>query len=217
MEKNRNLKIISIIGLCLGIASLAIGFANYSSMLSIKSGADVGTNGGTFKVVFSTKADSDSTTEIEIANPNGLADVKVPVINNTNNDPEISNLGATFTQPGQSVSYTFYARNVGEYMAFLNSVTNTGDKTCTAMNGTSEEVKTTLCEGLSLSVSVGEGSNLLSFPTTLAYGSNINEHSLEIGGSEKIVVTISYNPTTSLVGDISATFGTIALNYNGVD
>jgi hypothetical protein len=217
MEKNRNLKIISIIGLCLGIASLAIGFANYSSMLSIKSGASVGTSGGTFKVEFSSLAASESTTNITIDNPNGLENVKTPVINNTNNDPEISNLGATFTQPNQSVSYTFYARNVGEYTAFLNSVTYTGDKTCDAINGTSEEVKTTLCEGLSLSITVGEGSGLLSFPTTLAYGSNINEHSLAIGGSEKIVVTISYNPTTSLVGDISATFGTIALNYNGVD
>ena len=54
MEKNRGLKIISIVGLCLGIVSLAIGFANYSSMLKISSGADVGTSGGTFKVEFST-------------------------------------------------------------------------------------------------------------------------------------------------------------------
>ena len=123
--------------------------------------------------------------------------------------PTVSNLGATFTQPGQSVTYKFYARNEGEYTAFLNKITADAAKTCTAVNGTSEEVKNKLCDGMSLAVTVGE--------QTVTTNANVSGHSLPVGEDEEITITITYNPTEALVGDIEVTFSNITLEYNGID
>ena len=55
MEKNRSTQLIAIIALVVGIIGLSVGFASFSSVLSIKSSADVKPDKDSFTVVFSTE------------------------------------------------------------------------------------------------------------------------------------------------------------------
>lgn len=48
----------------------------------------------------------------------GILNAETAKIDNSN-DSTISNLSATFTEPGQKVGYHFFARNIGEYDAYL--------------------------------------------------------------------------------------------------
>ena len=54
MEHNRKQKMLIIIALVVGIASLSIGFAAFSTTLNISSSASVTPNSDTFSVKFST-------------------------------------------------------------------------------------------------------------------------------------------------------------------
>jgi len=210
MEKDRSFKIIAIVALCVGMIGLGLGFANYSSLLTISSGAEVGTSGGNFSVVFSSAENSLSTNDVEAQrSATTFTANNATIKNDDTTGPTISGLGATFTQPGQHVTYTFYARNEGEYTAFLNEITVAAGKTCTAKEGTSEEVKNKLCNGMSLEVKIADA--------TVETDNAVSGHSLAVGEDEKIEVKISYNPTEALVGDISVTFDDITLKYGGVD
>ena len=51
MEKNRQIKILSIVALVLAIAGMSLGFAAFSSTLTISSSATVTPNSNDFKVV----------------------------------------------------------------------------------------------------------------------------------------------------------------------
>ncbi len=50
----------------------------------------------------------------------------------TISDTTISGLKANFTVPKQSVTYTFYAHNVGLYIAYLRSINFNDGKSCAA-------------------------------------------------------------------------------------
>ena len=64
MEKMRNYKILSVVALCVALIGIGIGFANYTSLLTISSGSSVSTSGGNFKVEFSSASDKLSVTDI---------------------------------------------------------------------------------------------------------------------------------------------------------
>ena len=71
----------------------------------------------------------------------------------------ISNLSATFTEPGQYVEYTFYARNEGEYTAYLNSINYFGEKTCESSEEISSNVQSA-CDSIALKVYVEDSEYL---------------------------------------------------------
>ena len=132
-------------------------------------------------------------------------------INNTG-DPTISNLKATFTEPGQSATYSFYAYNAGQYIAYLNSVVFSGNKTCTARTGTTQSLVDTACNGISLSVKVGTEA------ATTTSVSTITGHSLGINGAEEVIVVISYASGSGIAdGSFDVTLPDVVLTYNSVD
>lgn len=217
MEKNRSTQLIAIIALVVGIVGLSVGFASFSNVLSIKSSADVKPDKDSFNVDFSSSSTEAVADEITpVATPNSLTVTNATIDNTTS--PTISNLKATFTEPGQKAVYSFYAYNAGELTAYLNSIIysnvvgQTSSKVCTAAEGTSDALVQSACNGISVKVKVGSEAE------TNGSVASITGHSLAKAAGEPVVVTIEYEGNASRAdGDFTVSFGDITLNYSSVD
>ena len=210
---NKTHRIISIIALFLGIVGVTLGYAAFSNTLTISSSAEVNPDPSTFNVDFSS-SDSAVVTDPVVpslsANVTGFTATNATIDNTS--DPTISNLKATFTEPGQSVTYTFYSYNIGQYIAYLNSIVFSGNKTCTAKTGTTQALVNTACNGISLSAKVGSES------VTTTSVASISGHSLGINAAEEIIVTISYAAGSGVAdGDFEVALPDIVLTYESAD
>lgn len=217
MEKNRKMQVIYVMALVIGVVGLSIGFAAFSNVLKIRSSAEVTPDKNSFNVDFSSSATGVATEEIvAVATPASLI-ASNAIIDNTS-EPTISNLKVTFTEPGQKAVYSFYAFNKGKLDAYLKSIMYnnvTGevtDKVCTAGAGTTDALVKKACNGISVKIKVGTGTE------TSGSVASITNHSLLKSTSEAIVVTIEYQAGADRAdGDFTVSFGDITLNYSSVD
>lgn len=217
MEKERSSKVIAAVALCVGVVGLSLGFAAFSNTLTISSSASVKPNADTFNVDFSSSETALATDAVvPVKNPTTLNAASASIDNTSS--PTITGLSAEFIEPGQSVTYTFYARNEGEYEAFLNSITfanangETSSKVCTAEGETTQSLVDAACQDITLSVKVGNEA------ATTGSVADIESHSLAVDGSETIVVTIDYATDGARAdGNFSVKFGDITLVYDAVD
>ena len=217
MEKNRKVQVIAVFALVIAIVGLSIGFAAFSSVLNIQTSANVKPDSSTMNVDFSSAQDKVEVAEIiPTATPNSLVTTNAVIDNSV--DPTISNLSATFTEPGQSVTYKFYAYNAGKLNAYLKSIVfgnvagqNT-TKICTAGQGTTDALVQKACEKISVKVKVGN-----EIETTTGKAS-ITGHTLAIDNGELVTVTLEYEAGADRAdGDFTVAFGDITLNYSSVD
>ena len=217
MERGRTLQFVTIIALTICVIGLSIGFAAFSNVLNIKPNATVSPNSNSLNVDFSSSQTEVVTGEIiPTLNPVNLIATNA-IIDNTS-APTISNLNVTFTKPGQSAVYEFYAYNDGELDAFLKSIVysnvtgQNSSKVCTASVGTTDALVQSACNGISVKVKVGSES------ITKGSVANITNHSLAKKTGEKVIVTIEYDANAQVTdGDFNVKFGDIALNYSSVD
>lgn len=217
MEKNRNAQVIAIVALVVAVLGLSIGFASFSNVLNIQASANVKPDSSTLNVDFSSSIDSVTVAEITpTATPNSIVTTNATIDNSA--DPTISNLSATFTEPGQSVVYKFYAYNAGELNAYLKSIVyanvagGNATKVCTAKEGTTDALVQKACENILVKVKVG---NELETATGKA---SITGHSLAKKTGEMITVTLEYAAGAERTdGDFSVAFGNITLNYSSAD
>lgn len=213
MGNNRGYKVITIIALALGILGVSLGYAAFSNTLTISSSAEVKPDESNFNVDFSSSSESVQTDAIVAelsANVEGFTATNAVIDNTT--DPTITNLKATFTEPGQTATYSFYTFNAGRYIAYLNSIVFEGTKTCTAKTGTTQSLVDTACNGISLSVKVGSESATTTSVATLT------GHQLAIGAPEQVIVTISYAENSGEAdGDFDVTLPNIVLTYASAD
>ena len=139
MEKTRQIKILSIVALVVAIAGMTLGFAAFSTTLSISSSATVTPNSEDFKVVMlGSETDLSDTT----ATPKVYygATAEESLFNNYNGGSSVS-LKANFTNPGQYVMYKAYIHNLGEYYAYFDKIIFEN------VEGTSEKKKCTPVAG----------------------------------------------------------------------
>ena len=217
MEKNRGAKIIAIIALLVAVSGLSLGFAAFSNSLMITPEANVNPNSSTFNVDFSSSNTALETNEIVPEKSIATITATDAIIDNTS-VPTISNLSATFTEPGQSVTYTFYAYNSGEYDAFLKTISyvnaNSAStfKVCTASNGTNDTLVQAACNSINVKVKAGNEAE------TTGTVASISGHKLEKDNFETITVTLEYQANGARAdGDFSVKFGEISLGYSSVD
>lgn len=208
MEKNRDSKVIAIVALLVAVVGLSLGFAAFSSVLTINASANVKPKED-FNVVFSTVSSSAVNDKV-IGEPSS-EDVTAgeASINNTS----IDGLTAAFTEPGQSVTYSFYAYNSGQYQAFLNSIAF-GTKTCTktAESTADETLVQSACDGIVLKVQVGSDEFTVGQTTV---GST--HQPIAVAGAEAVTVTIEYTAGSARAdGEFDVTFGPVTLNYSSV-
>ena len=215
MERERSTKIIAIIALCVAVVGLSIGFAALSNNLTINSKAKVSPNASDFDVNFSSSNTSELDGVVSGVGTNS-ATAEDATIDNSDS-PTITGLKANFTEPGQKVTYSFYAHNAGKYAAYLNNVTyanvsgKTATKVCSAGDGTDATMVEAACNGISVSVKVGND-------TYTGSMDSITNHSLDLDDYEEVVVTIEYASNASRTdGDFEVAFGDITLTYDSVD
>lgn len=225
MERNRSTRLMAILALVIGVVGLSIGFAALSNTLTINSSASYVPNNSTFNVDFSSAPSPDPFADNDIpgtASPNDAGIIATDAVIDNSGDPTISNLSATFNAPGQSVSYTFYAYNVGQVVGYLRSVTfknvagESTNKKCTPGESegvaTNSAMVTAACGDISLSLSINGGTALTSTKT------DYTRQSLGIGASHTIVVTIAYaNNGNYADGPFTVSFGDIEVKYSSVD
>ena len=204
MKNSNGMKMLVIAALIVGVLALSLGFAAFSNTLTIKSSATVNPLSSNFNVSLS-KSNSSATTGQVTPSVNGGIGSNATLTATT-----ISGLKATFTNAGQSVTYSFYAYNGGSFDAYLNSV-SIGSKTCTAVSGTNQSYVDDACEGISITVKVGG-------TTYSASNTNISSHKLDKNTAEAIVVTIAYAAGSDVAdGDFNVAFGDITLTYGSAD
>lgn len=237
MEKDRGGKAIAIVALMIGVVGLTIGFAAFSNTLTIKSEALVTPDASLFNVDFSNENAVNKTAVVTggvtpTLSPStpvdGFAGETATINNDNASGPIIQNLKATFTSPGQSVTYEFYTKNIGELKAYLNSV-NFGNatgaetfKTCAkvtegkdAAEQATDALVTAACEGISLTLTLGS-ETIDGTKARSAFGT-ATAHDLESTASEKVTVVISYAANSEQAdGDFTVKFGDIQLVYGSV-
>lgn len=132
MEKQRQIKILSIVALVLAISAMTLGFAAFSTTLSISSSATVTPSSDDFKIkmygfksqtalssFYSSYVMQDSYLSETIVLASGSTDGHDNGrINNTTHT--INGLNANFTEPGEFVYYHVIIRNEGKYDAYIN-------------------------------------------------------------------------------------------------
>ncbi len=212
MEKDRQTKIIAIVALFIGVATLTIGFAAFSAKLIIKPKATVTPDASTFKVVLSTEQNKET-----VGNVTPTGNGAEAIIDNTGENPTISNLKANLTKPGQRVEYEFYAVNTGDLEAYLNRVeftnvaSTTENKVCTAGEGTTQSLVDNVCDSIRVTVKVHE-------EDVACATSTYNAHSLSKNVGEKVKVTIEYAKSGAIAdGPFEVEFGDVVLNYSTTD
>ena len=218
MEKDRSSRIIAIVALMVGVVGLTIGFAAFSNNLTISSSASVSPDSSAFNVDFSSSSSSLATSAVTpVVTGEGATATNATIDNSTAGAPTITNLSATFSEPNQKAVYTFYARNEGEYIAYLKSISfaeveSGATKKCTPGADTTASLVASACNGISLSVKVGNEE------VTTTNVATITGHSLAKAASEPIVVTIEYADGSAVAdGDFTVSFGDISLLYKSVD
>lgn len=222
MEKdNRKVKVIAIMALLVAIAGVSIGFAAFTRTLTITSQAEVNPVDD-FNVVFSNQANAVSTTggvDASSKTPADLVTTNAVIDNSAQGGPTITNLKATFTQPGQSATYTFYVYNDSDYIAYLKNVDFTAASTkCTIPSGSqvTQALMNSACNDINVKITIGNDVNT----TNLSADTAVSSHSLAAGASELVTVVISYDTVTSQVladGPFEVDLGTIQLLYKTVD
>lgn len=204
MEKSRKMNKAILLVLLVLVVGLSIGFAAFTSNLTIKSSATVKPDATTFKIVFSTSNEESvggsAVTDGKYASGGTFAD----------GSTTLEGLKATFTEPGQTATWELYAYNDGAYDGFLNTVT-LGKITCTPKEGTSADMVAAAANGIKLTVNVGDAT----YQTTTE---GITGHNLNQEAGEKIKVTLTYQAGSAIAdGDFDVSIGDIILGYDSVD
>lgn len=189
MEKNRNVKILSIVALVVAIAGMTLGFAAFSTTLSISSSATVTPNSDDFKITiygikdssfYDTFADNNyAYTDSDISDSYGVAleDTATSTTASIDNvSHTISNINASFSNEGD-VQYAFIIKNEGKYDAYLDLTDKkTGsiiavllNKNCIAKDGATESLVTSACNGVQAAVGFVDKETGREISTTESY------------------------------------------------
>ena len=207
MEHSRKQKLFVVLTLFIAIVSLTVGFAAFSTTLNISSSANITPTSDTFSVKFSIYRDSYGLGEVPTVT-SGIETTQAVISNGAN--PTLSNLSATFTNPGQYAYYPLFIRNEGEYIAYLNSINFIGEKVCVAEPGTSPELVQSACDYINASVFIGSEE----FTETTQLSNYQLESSKGIGFSVKL----NYSEQGPQVdGPFKIVFPSISLVYSTVD
>lgn len=137
-------------------------------------------------VIFSSAQDKAEVTEITpTVTPNSLVATN-GIIDNSNN-PTISNLSATFTEPSQTAVYKFYAYNAGELVQKA-------------------------CEKISVKVKVGN-----ELETSTGKASITGHSLAKENGEAVVVTLEYEASANRADGNFNVAFGNITLNYSSAD
>ena len=230
MERKRSSRIIAIIAMVIAVIGLTVGFAAFTRTLTIESKATVNTDESTFSVKLSATASTvdDKTPVTTSAKTDNIQTNSATIDNSTNpKKPTIKGLGVTFTKPGQTATYTFYAVNDGEFDAFLKEITFANVDGSNTISGTGDGstdsgMVTKACGGIEMTVTVD------GVAATTKVGTNGSNYSIEshkiakpVGktfSSHTITVQLEYKADSTVAdGSVTVKIGDVSLKYSSTD
>lgn len=148
MEKDRGTKILAIVAICVAVVGLTVGFAAFSSTLSINGTGTV--NASSWQVRFE---------NLSAVTKTGTAtEVTAPTINT--DDTNIGDYDVTFTTPGDSISYTFDVANNGTFDAEVSTIT-IPTPTCTGNGADATTDAANVCNNLSYTLTYADGTAIV--------------------------------------------------------
>ena len=213
MRRDRKLKMLFLMALVLSVTAMTLGFAAFSTTLNISSSASVTPNSEDFKLqMFG--INGDNVVPITYQSTAGSTNGRI------NDDGiSISGINVVLTKPGDSVSYKFIVKNVGEYDAYILSFK--GNKfedinrpfRCTAVDGVdiSGELLEQACNSLQVNYGVYDINN-----NSLLFNNKASGILVPAGESIYVGVSYRYNANGVYadgafnveVGDLSMEFTT---------
>jgi len=221
-SKDRTYQVVAIVGLIIGVMALTIGFAAFTTTLTISSAADVTPAATTLDVVFSTSSSSAVTgTVTGVATGETGATAGDATLAATT----VSGISAHFTKPGQTVTYTFNVYNNSAYLAYLTEIVfknasgESAFKVCKAKSGSSNPATndiTTACNGITLTLTV-DGLETTTSKTPSEIAAYSGNKTIAATTGKTVTVVITYASGSSIPdGDIEVAFGDIDLKYSSV-
>lgn len=196
MEKERGAKVIAIVALLIAVVGLTVGYAAYSSTLTINGTATV--DPASWKVNFDYKNGNSLTGTIK----GHATENTAPTLEDTT----ISGFDVTLTAPGDSVTYNFLIKNSGTLNAKLANFTM-GTLTCApnASSNISQADATKLCGELKYTLTyAGAGGS------TITTGEILNPNN-----SKELELKLEWPSasTLSVSDDVKVTIGTTTFVY----
>lgn len=177
MEKDKKFRALAIAAICIAIVGVSVAYAAISTVLNISGSATVNT-ADAWKIVFTNVPSSLTTT--------GGAS-QVGTIEHDTGTSTIT-WGASFTAPGDSVSFTTKVANTGTIDAVLSAVTKSVDGDA--------------ADYFTYDVQVGNA--------TIATGSTLPEtyRLLNAAGTAEVTVTVTFDKDKKLSADTLASLNT---------
>ena len=181
--EGRNSKAIAIVALCVGVVGLSLGFAAFSSRLTISSGATVTVDKDTqFENIFGYDV-----------NPQvGAVAAKY--------DNAWTGVTHNFTRTGETATYTATIVNDSELTAYLNNTPSATVTSCTAAEGTTTALKELACKEIALTVNAPakvEAGKTAEVSVTIKGNDTAVDGNLTVVFSD---VTIDYTTATPVQG-----------------
>ncbi len=230
MEKDRSSKIMAVVAMFIAVVGLSLGFAAFTRTLTIESTASVNPSDTTFSVKLSSKAtevdeSTESITPAVVGSATGATE-EISISNSAT--PTISGLGATFTKPNSSVTYTFYAVNDGEFDAYLKNINiaNVASQEtavyCTADAETDATMVAEACKGIEMTITVDDDAIATATTELTSSKTGISEKKIvkptETKSSHTIKVKLEYKENSKIAdGKFSVKFGNVSLEYKSQD
>lgn len=145
---NKNFKTIMIIAVVALIALVGVGYAAFSTNLTINGKGTV--KASSWKIKFS---------NLSNVNLTGKAtEITKPTI--SNNDTHIGDYAVTFTAPGDSIDYTFDVVNAGTFDAEISSIT-VDKPNCTGNGANATTDASNVCKNLSYKLTYADGTEVV--------------------------------------------------------
>ncbi len=248
MEKDRNTKIISIVSMFIAVLCLSIGFAAFSRTLNIQSSATVNISKENFSVKLSQTPNSlvggNMAGYVEVSPEETDArpsyDYEPVVADNESESPTLKGINATFTKPGQSVTYKgIYIVNDGQFDAILNglSIANVDGQNsavvCEAKEGTNADYVKEACKGIKMQITISSNDTFSPTPYIIAWATTEESYpgnytpgaamniKANFGGNDSsdgephvLEVKLSYEDGSTVAdGPFDVKFGNVSINY----
>ena len=235
MEKDRRIKILSIVALVLAITGMSLGFAAFSSTLTISSSATVTPNSDEFiikvyglkeSMTYEQLANIDASSVSDtmgmgyVYNSTGSTFTPATIINDKSSI-DIRDISVNFNgDKYANIEYYFFIRNEGQYNAtipfsqFEQYFDKTYEKKCTAEAETNQELTTEVCDNISLFISLGGlQENILRTTNDKSTIDFASGYTLEPNEILFLCIGIGYKTSVLPDGNMSIEFGDINLDF----
>lgn len=227
MENNRSSKVIALVALIVAVVGLGIGFAAFSSTLTIESSATVTPLATSWSVHFD---DTYGTNGITCTMSTAQTDTAKVVSSGTVTDLAITGIEAIFAEPGDKLTCTAQVINDGQYVAYLTNVDLASGVDCTAIvddENPSATADATLlnnaCGALKVTVDAGGKSATVTgkgTPINWATDGNASDSlTYNPEGTEIVTLTVEYltDGNHRADGPFEVAIPTASLRYNTTD